>query len=261
MSLYAFRNKDTAEKLNRFAGSLDPASAVLIRSNGFRTPSTVVKTGKDGIPGRVENVAGIAKCELVGSALDGTMTGIGSQADVLNPSEDPIPGDTYIVANVCQEVLVAVTEFAPSGNQIIFKIEELYSVAVADSEHCDDKLADAKGKYLAKILHRPCGVTKVEEEEDEKVVVHDLLESFLYGREEAEVIGKIGVATYFSDTDDYDECKWVITWIDWFREVQVVTNVIVTSNQIKFELKNVQVWDDCDLDPITIDLTECPTEY
>jgi hypothetical protein len=59
----------------------------------------------------------------------------------------------------------------------------------------------------------------------------------------------------------YDECKWVITWIDWFREVQVITNVIVTSNQIKFEVKNVKVWDDCDLDPITIDLTECPTEY
>ena len=53
----------------------------------------------------------------------------------------------------------------------------------------------------------------------------------------------------------------MITWIDWFREVQVITNVIVTATAIKFEVKNVQVWDDCDLPPIEIPLVECPEGY
>jgi hypothetical protein len=260
MTLYAFKNKDTAEKLNNFAKSLNTSPTNISRSNGFRSPSMVVKTKPEGIPAREGEKAGIGRCDLLGIALDGTMTQIGSEADILNPTDVAIDGDKYIVANVCQEVLVVASEFA-SGDQIIFQIDELYSLADAISEHCDDKLEDAKDRYLATVMNRPCGVEVVAEEENGKVIVHDYLGSFLKDREESEVIGKIGVASYFTDLEEYDECKWVITWIDWFREIQVITNVIVTQEQIKFEVKNVQVWDDCELDPITIDLTECPTDY
>ncbi len=260
-NLYAFKNKAEAERLQRFAQSLNPAAGFINRSDGFRSPSMVVKTKEDGIPARIDNVAGVAKCHLLGAALDGTMTDLGAEADVLNPSDQEIPGDSYILANVCQEVLVASNAVGSEGNQIIFEIEEPYAVSVTTGDHCDAKRRDAKDKYEAKILHRPCGVTKVPEEEDGKVIVHDILKSFLHEREAAEIFGKIGVASYFTDEDGYDECKWIITWIDWFREVQVISNVIVTSEQIKFEVKNVVVWDDCDLDPITIDLTECPTDY
>lgn len=110
MALYAFRNKETAEKLNRFAGTLEPSATNVMRSSRFMTPSMVMKTKTDGIPARTGDTAGVAKCLLLGAAPDGTMTELGGEADVLNPFSTAIAGDAYIVVSVCQEVLVAVAE-------------------------------------------------------------------------------------------------------------------------------------------------------
>jgi len=110
MTLYAFQNKRTAESLNRFAKTLDPAASTVSRSNGFLTPSMVMKTNASGIPARTGDQAGVAKCKMLGATPDGTMTELGFEADVLNPFSSAIAGDTYIVVSVCQEVLVAVAE-------------------------------------------------------------------------------------------------------------------------------------------------------
>ena len=109
-NLYAFRNKETAEKLNRFAGTLEPSATNVMRSSRFMTPSMVMKTKTGGIPARTGDTAGVAKCLLLGAALDGTLTELGGEADVLNPFSTAIAGDVYIVVSVCQEVLVAVAE-------------------------------------------------------------------------------------------------------------------------------------------------------
>lgn len=109
-NLYAFKSKSNAESLNRFAQSLNPSAAKVFRSDGFKTPTVVMKTKTGGIPARTGDTAGVAKCKFLGAAPDGTMTEIGAEADVLNPFSSAIAGDTYIVASVCQEVLVAVAE-------------------------------------------------------------------------------------------------------------------------------------------------------
>lgn len=150
--------------------------------------------------------------------------------------------------------------------EIIFTIDEVYGGGEESGERCDEKQRDAESSYKATVVTSSCGAAGVPGlDEDGKVTVHDKLGSFLEGREEYEVIGKKGVAHYFKPEESqgggaysYEEdCEWVITWIDWFREVQVVTNVILKEDKIEFELKNVQVWDDCDLDPIEIPLIDC----
>jgi hypothetical protein len=108
--LFAFRSKSRAEKLDRFAVSLDPSAVEVERSKRFMTPSMVMKTKTDGIPARSGDTAGVAKCKLLGAAPDGTLTELGGEADVLNPFALPISGDVYIVVSVCQEVLVVVAE-------------------------------------------------------------------------------------------------------------------------------------------------------
>jgi len=110
MSLYAFRNKKTAEKLNRFAKTLDASASEVSRSVGFYSPSMVMKTKSGGIPARVGETAGVARCLVLGATPDGTLTEMGGEAEVLNPFSLPIAGDAYIVVCVCQEVLVAVAE-------------------------------------------------------------------------------------------------------------------------------------------------------
>ena len=178
-----------------------------------------------------------------------------------NRNEDTYAkGEEVIVAQLIDETWIIV-DSAGGGQTILFEILQGEYVNEAESNDCDDKLRDAKEKYLAKVIGFPCGQSSVYGmDANGNVEVQDYLGSFLQGREEAEVLGKQGVAVLIQPEDDY-ECIWVITWIDWFREIQVITNVIVTSTAIKFEVKNVQVWDDCDLPPIEIPLVECPEGY
>lgn len=147
------------------------------------------------------------------------------------------------------------------GNEIMFTIDDVYGVQEAASDHCDDQLRDAKSSYTATCVRKPCFMGTVPGADDnDKIVVHDYL-GFLEGREEADVIGKTGLASYMVECHGYQtECKWIITWIDWFRVVQVVTGVRMTDTELCFDRKNVEVWDDCDLDPICIPLTDC-VEY
>lgn len=151
-----------------------------------------------------------------------------------------------------------------AGQEIIFVIDEIYGADEEGGEHCDEKNRDAKSSYKAEIINASCGLDQVPGlEDDGKVIVHDELGSFLEGREEYEVAGKTGIASYFKNYESdggtaySEDCKWIITWIDWFREVQVITDVQLTEDELKFEVKNIVVWDDCKLDPIIIPLIDC----
>ncbi len=113
--LYGFASRKNTEKLNRFAEGLESRLSAINRSNGFRSPSLVMKTQTGGIPARSvdvdgNDVAGVAKCLLFGSSPDGSLTDLDEELEVLNPFSSAIAGDTFIVASVCQEVLVVVAE-------------------------------------------------------------------------------------------------------------------------------------------------------
>jgi hypothetical protein len=170
---------------------------------------------------------------------------IGAGADTLNNYED------------CIKLFVIGGGGKGGGQQMIFTIDDVYGVETAASEHCDDQLKDAKDRYLASCLYRQCGSgVPAGANEDGKYEVVDYF-GFITGREEADVVGKMGLATYMEPCDGYGECEWVITWIDWFRIVTVLTGVRMTDTELCFDRKNVEVWDDCELDPVCIPLTDC----
>jgi hypothetical protein len=186
-----------------------------------------------------------------------------SAGDKLSPQS----GSWYVAAggsivnaagpdDIADNVIRGMVGGGGGGATIMFQIIGPSGAAEAASNHCDDKLEDAQSEYEATVLYRPCGSTAVEGEVDGVVTVVDASGSFLAGREEAEVEGKIGFATYMLEDGAY-ECEWVITFIDWWREVQMISDVIQTADEIRFEVKRVEVWDDCDLDPIIIPLTDC----
>jgi len=132
--------------------------------------------------------------------------------------------------------------------------------AEAESNDCDAKLGDGASSYMAHVRWRPCGVSRVPEETDDGLVeVFDPLESFLANRENSEIQGRTGVATYMVEQGGYD-CQWVITWIDWFREIQIIHDVIHTEEEIRFKVKKIKTWDDCDLPDIVIPLIDCQDE-
>lgn len=143
------------------------------------------------------------------------------------------------------------------GEIVVFEILEESGTPAAGSTHCDDQLRDAVSSYTAYVRWRPCNVATVSEETSEgTIVVHDALGSFLANREAIEAQGKQGVAQYMQEDDGYG-CQWVITFIDWWREIQVISDIIHSPEEIRFKVKRVKVWDDCDLDDIVIPLVDC----
>lgn len=144
---------------------------------------------------------------------------------------------------------------------MLFKVDDVYGTETAASDHCDDQLNDAKDKYIASCVRACCGGKPSGADEDGKYLIHDLLDMFQGGiagaREQSDIIGREGLAIRFSDCDNYEECRWYVIFVNWFRTIQVITNVRMTDTELIFERKNVEVWDDCELDPITIALTDC----
>ena len=49
----------------------------------------------------------------------------------------------------------------------------------------------------------------------------------------------------------------MIVWIDWFEWVQVVHDVEMRETELVFKMKNIKVWDQCDLPDYTIPLDDC----
>lgn len=144
---------------------------------------------------------------------------------------------------------------------MVFTVDDVYGTETASSDHCDDQLNDAKDKYLASCVRACCGGKPSGADEDGKYLIHDLFDMFQGGiggaREQSDIIGRQGLAIRFSDCDNYEECLWYVIFVNWFRTIQVITNVRMTDDELIFERKNVEVWDDCELDPITIALTDC----
>jgi hypothetical protein len=142
------------------------------------------------------------------------------------------------------------------GKMVMFTIDDVYGAASSSSEFCADKKRDAKDRYKATCVKVSCGSGPPETDENGQFEVVDYL-GFLVGREEADVIGKTGMATYMGDCEGYDECEWVITWIDWFRERTVMTGFTMGDTSLCFKFENVKVWDHCKLPDECIPLTDC----
>jgi hypothetical protein len=142
------------------------------------------------------------------------------------------------------------------GQEVMFSISDVYGTATRESDHCDDRLRDAKNKYKATCVRVSCGSGAPATDEDGTFEVVDYL-GFLTGRDESDVIGKTGLASYMGDCDGYGECEWVITWIDWFRERTVITGFTMNDTNLCFKFENIKVWDHCELDPECIPLTDC----
>jgi hypothetical protein len=173
-----------------------------------------------------------------------------------------------ILGQLIDETWIIIESVGGGCEWMIVKIDDVYQSGSSVDDHCDNQLNDAKDRYKATCLYSCCGSTPSGANDDGTYTVVDLVFGMLQGgiggaREQIDVIGKEALVVRMIECDNqYDDvCEWHIVFINWFRTVQVVTNVIMTATELKFEMKNVEVWDDCELDPIVIPLTDCEESY
>jgi len=251
------------QRLTQIGGTGEPERLGVIE-NKATTENFIYLTPSDGIPARSGTSAGSAQCTPYyvnqnGQFLELTNDDDASQTHTIyNYSTSAITGNVYVsVDRVFGELVAIDADGGGTADIILFRIVEQSDAEAAESNDCVDKLKDAGATYEANVTWRPCGVTRVAGEADGgTVTLYDPLNSVFYNRENSEMSGREGVAVYMQEDGGY-ECQWVVTFIDWWREVQMISDVIVTEDEIRFEVKTVKVWDDCDLDDIVIPLIDC----
>lgn len=171
----------------------------------------------------------------------------------------------------------------PSGSIIEFVIDSgsvsgsvSGSASEPDDQLCATRVNDAPASARARVVRRPCGVSRVPGEDDNGfVTVNDTAAGkFLEGRTAKSIEGKAGYAAYLSGEDasgsimealaaasisasESDDCVWCILWIDWFIEEQFVRDVIFGEKSITIEKVNAKVWDWCQLPDEIIEGTDC----
>jgi hypothetical protein len=119
---------------------------------------------------------------------------------------------------------------------------------------CDLRNTDGEGGHNVEVIKRPCGQATAAGEVDGYVDVIDDL-GLLDGRDFRDLAGRKGIATRLQETGGL--CEWVIVYVDFHREIQVVTDIIFSSNGLTIERKLVKVWDDCDMPPEEIEGADC----
>ena len=159
--------------------------------------------------------------------------------------------------------------FAGSGGgEAVSMIQFQFS----ESEYAEDTPADCASRndgghdMRVKVINLPCGGSVPGMDEEGYVQVLDPGE-FLKDRDSRDSAGRTGFAMLLGPGAEeeeygYDEsgCQWVITWVNFFREVIMIKDIIFEENQIRIKRKKITVWDDCDLDDEIIEGTDCADE-
>lgn len=148
-----------------------------------------------------------------------------------------------------------------------YEIDDLLGPLDADECDPDNLCANIpKSAYAcdrrirATVTHTYCGMSDPvpDEAEDGTVELRDSTCSFLWGRTDADLRNRKGIAVYMKESDEpYGECYWLITWMDMFDEVQMVSDIIIGSRGITIERKKVDIWRECDLPEEWIEGNTC----
>lgn len=188
--------------------------------------------------------------------------------DAFNYTESDISKDDgFYVGKTIQGYWVPLASVSSGIGIIEFVFDEGYDEGEGD-ENCigeDEEEPEAITSRRAKITRRPCGVCRVPGEDDEGyVVVHDsAYGGFLEGRSESQIAGMGGFAAYMSEDEEcggYNECQWVIKWMNWFSERQAVQDWYISDLDIIEEKMNIKVWSYCRLPDEITEGVDCAEE-
>jgi hypothetical protein len=131
-------------------------------------------------------------------------------------------------------------------------------------EDCDSRVP-ATGPFFGRVVKKSCGMDTVPgEDADGLIELQDDL-GILDNRDMRDIVGRIGFAVRMKEEPSgsvsasvESECYWMIVIVNFWRVVQVVTDVVFGAESITIKRKSITVWDDCSLPDEIIEGTDCP---
>jgi hypothetical protein len=152
-----------------------------------------------------------------------------------------------------------------SGNlQIIqFTLTEDYYGAEEVPEMCIDREPN-EGALSGRVGQKACGSGAVYGADEDGIV--DLTDplGITQNRDYRDLVNRTGIAVLMASDEEYNYepiCQWVIVYIDFHRQVDVVSDIIFGEQSITIERKRITVWDDCKLPDEVIEGEICEEAY
>lgn len=143
------------------------------------------------------------------------------------------------------------------------------SVSSSESDEVPDDCASrsaATGPFFGRVEAKACGMGAVPgEDENGLIELQDDL-GLLDNRDYRDIAGRIGFAVRMqqeasssvSSSSSASECYWMIVYVNFWRVVRQLKDVIFTEDSIIKKYHNITVWDNCDLPDEVIEGTDCP---
>jgi hypothetical protein len=233
------------------------------------------KTPSEGIPARNQDTgeAGSALCKPYHLDADGVVRELkdvdyGSiEYRVYNPYDADQAGDVYVSVNPVGGKLVLISGGGGLSPQIIqfTLVGEGYYGNEEVPENCIDREPN-EGALYGRVGQKACGLGAVYGIDDEGVVALTDPLGLTANRDYRDLVDRTGIAVLMAseEQDPYayePECFWVVVYIDFHREVDVVSDIIFGEKSITIERKTLKVWDDCKLPIETIEGEICEEVY
>jgi hypothetical protein len=151
------------------------------------------------------------------------------------------------------------------GSMVVFEFDEDEYETESVPTLCSEKSPTENVFYRVRVISAPCGGSVQGMDDEGYISVNDPGE-FLKDRDYRDLPGRIGFANLVSGEPEYEgtagDCQWVITWINFFREITIIQNIIFQEDRIVLKRKKIVVWDDCFLPDEEILGADCdPDEY
>jgi hypothetical protein len=151
-----------------------------------------------------------------------------------------------------------------SSNFVIFEFDEdEYEDNEGPPELCADKSPTDATSHRVFVTNNPCGGSVPGIDDEGYITVTDPGE-FLKDRDYRDLPGRVGFAQRVSSDNDYEysesSCQWVIVWINFFREITMIKDIIFEVNQIRIKREKIVVWDNCRLPDEIITGADCQAE-
>jgi len=154
-----------------------------------------------------------------------------------------------------------------TGSMVVFQFDEDEYETKSESVPalCSQKSPVEEGSHRVWVINAPCGGSVQGMDDQGYITVNDPGE-FLKDRDYRSLSGKIGFAALMGGEPEYENasgaCQWVITWINFFREMTIIQNIIFQEDRIVLKRRKIVVWDDCSLPDEEILGADCdPEEY
>jgi hypothetical protein len=205
----------------------------------------------------------------------GSLVETQGELEIVNTGSAVSVGDEVVAISDLTGFWTRLEATGGAGQYVTFEFADgpETSSSGSSSESSEDELPDdcdarieVSGRLFGKVLSKACGMEGIPGENSDGLIQLEDDLGILDNRDYRDILGRIGYAVRMEreesgsvESSNQGDCYWMIVIVNFWRVVQVVSDIVFGEDTITIKRKNLTVWDDCALPDEVIEGTDCPT--